>query len=307
MPRHCRARSRALIVVCTKSPFIWPAAVVKLLAASALRTSIGVTPSAAILSGSSQMRMAKRLPAEDLRVGDAVDRLQPRLHDARQVVGDLRAGQHLAVERQVHQRGRFARLLDHDRVLRLRAAARSCTCWTLDSTSVTARSGLASRRRLSVTVADVLPRGRGERVDALGAGHRLLDRHRDEALDHVGVGAWVGRRDRDRGVGQLGILAHLQVERGAQADEQDEQADDRGSTGRRMKMSVNDMGRLPTASAARPAARALGELSILTWLPLIELELAGGDDLLAAAAVRTSIATRSSRTWPGFHEAALDA
>ena len=52
----------ALMVVWTKSPFTWPAAVVKLLAESALRTSSGVTPSAAILSGLSQTRMAKVWP-----------------------------------------------------------------------------------------------------------------------------------------------------------------------------------------------------------------------------------------------------
>ena len=52
----------ALMVVCTKSPFTWPAAVTKLLAASALRTSSGVMASAAILSGLSQTRMAKVCP-----------------------------------------------------------------------------------------------------------------------------------------------------------------------------------------------------------------------------------------------------
>ena len=52
----------ALIVVWTKSPFTWPAAVTKLLLASAVRTSMGVTPSAAILSGLSQMRMANVWP-----------------------------------------------------------------------------------------------------------------------------------------------------------------------------------------------------------------------------------------------------
>ena len=52
----------ALIVVCTKSPLIWPAADVKLLAASAVRTSVGVTPSAAIFSGLSQMRIANVCP-----------------------------------------------------------------------------------------------------------------------------------------------------------------------------------------------------------------------------------------------------
>ena len=45
-----------------KSPFTLPAAVVKLFCASALLTSSGVMPSAAILSGLSQTRMAKVEP-----------------------------------------------------------------------------------------------------------------------------------------------------------------------------------------------------------------------------------------------------
>ncbi len=52
----------ASILVCTKSPFTWPGAEVKLLLASASRTSRGVTPSAAMRSGSSQIRMAKTWP-----------------------------------------------------------------------------------------------------------------------------------------------------------------------------------------------------------------------------------------------------
>ena len=52
----------ASILVCTKSPFTWPGAEVKLLAASATRTSSGVTPSEAMRSGSSQMRMANTCP-----------------------------------------------------------------------------------------------------------------------------------------------------------------------------------------------------------------------------------------------------
>ena len=52
----------ASMPVCTKSPLIWPAAEVKLLAARAVRTSAGVMSSAAIRFGSSQMRMAKVWP-----------------------------------------------------------------------------------------------------------------------------------------------------------------------------------------------------------------------------------------------------
>ena len=52
----------ALMFCCVKSPFTWPAAVVKLFCASAFETSSGVMPSEAILSGLSQTRMAKVAP-----------------------------------------------------------------------------------------------------------------------------------------------------------------------------------------------------------------------------------------------------
>ena len=52
----------ALIVNLTKSPLIWPGAEVKLLAARAARTSLGVMFSPAMRSGSSQTRMAKVWP-----------------------------------------------------------------------------------------------------------------------------------------------------------------------------------------------------------------------------------------------------
>ena len=52
----------AFTLIWVKSLFTSPAAVVKLLAASAARTSFGVTPSAAIRVGSSQMRIENALP-----------------------------------------------------------------------------------------------------------------------------------------------------------------------------------------------------------------------------------------------------
>ena len=67
----------ALMLVCTKSPFTWPGAEVKLLAGER---------GAHVERGHAERRHAVRiepdahgedLPAEDLRVGDAVDGLQP--------------------------------------------------------------------------------------------------------------------------------------------------------------------------------------------------------------------------------------
>ena len=119
----------------------------------------------------------ERLPAEDLRVGDAVDGLQLGLHHARQVVGDLRRGQHVAVERQVHERRGLARLLDDDGVhglLRQDAAHLVDLGQHVGDGAV--RVGVEAQ--VERHRADVLLRGRAQRVDAFGAGHRLLDRGR---------------------------------------------------------------------------------------------------------------------------------
>ncbi len=56
----------------------------------------GVTPRAAILSGSSQMRMANVWPPRICALATPSIVCSLRLHHARQVVGDLRGGQHLA-------------------------------------------------------------------------------------------------------------------------------------------------------------------------------------------------------------------
>ena len=164
------------------------------------------------------------LSAENLSVGDAVDGLQARLDDAGQVVGDLGRGHHVRVERQVHERVALAGLLDHDRVV---GVARQETAHLIDfgqgvghrPVRIGVETQIERDRRL------VLLRGRDERVDSLGARHRLLDRGGDEALDDIRGRAGIGRGDGDRGVRGLGKLSHLKPEGGHPADQQNEQAD----------------------------------------------------------------------------------
>ena len=164
------------------------------------------------------------LAAENLGVGDAVDGLQARLDDAGQIVGDLGRGHHLRVERQVHEREALAGLLDHDRIV---GVARQEAAHLIDlGQGVGHRPvGIGVETQIERDRRGVLLRGRDQRVDALGARHRLLDRGRDEALDDVGRGAGVGRGDGDRGVRGLGELPHLKPEGGHSADQQNEQAD----------------------------------------------------------------------------------
>ena len=61
----------------------------------------------------------EHLAAENLRVGDAVDRLQPRLDDSGQIVGDLRGRHHARIERQIHEGEALPRLLDDHRIVGL--------------------------------------------------------------------------------------------------------------------------------------------------------------------------------------------
>ena len=163
------------------------------------------------------------LAAQDLGVGDAVDGLQPGLHHARQVVGDLRAGHHLAVEGEVHERGGLAGLLDDDGVLQF---ARQLALDLLDLREhVRDRPvGVGVETQVEGDDAVVLLRGGGERVDALGAGDRLLDGRGDEPLDEVGVGARVGGGHGDGGVGDAGVLAHREICERGEPDQQDQQA-----------------------------------------------------------------------------------
>ena len=143
------------------------------------------------------------LAAEDLRVGDAVDGLQLRLDDADEIVGDLRRRHHRRIERQVHQRGALPGLLDDHRivgVLRQHAAHLVDLGQRVGHRPV----GVGVEPQVKGDGRDVLLRGRRQRVDAVGARHRLLDRRGDEALDDVGVGARIGGGDGDRRVRQSG-------------------------------------------------------------------------------------------------------
>ena len=165
------------------------------------------------------------LPAQDLRIGDAVDRLQAGLHDAREIVGDLRGRHHVRIERQVHQGEALPGLLDDDGIV---GFARQQAAHLVDLRERVGHRpvGIGVEAQVEGDRRDVLLRGRDERVDALGARDRLFDRRRDEALDHVGRRAGIGGRDRDRRIRRLGKLADLQFQPRHAADQQDEQADD---------------------------------------------------------------------------------
>ena len=244
----------ALMVVWTKSPFTWPAAVMKLLVGERVAHVDGGDAERRHLVRIEPDAHGEGLAAQDLRIGDAVDGLQPGLHHPRQIVGDLRAGHHLAVEGEVHQRGGLAGLLDDDGVLRL---ARQLALDLLDLRQHVGDRpvGVGVEPQVEGDDAVVLLRGGGERVDALGAGDRLLDGRGDEALDEVGVGARVGRGDGDGGVGDpADIAAPCRLKSEASPISRISRLTTLASTGRRMKMSVNDIAGLPAIASAADRA-----------------------------------------------------
>ena len=167
------------------------------------------------------------LVADQLGLGHPRYGLQFRLYDAQQVVVDLRCAHHLAVEGQIHQRGRIAGLRRDYWVFRLLGQhgapagdlgldlGQRLIGWVVQlHVGLDHRLALAARRR--------------QVVDTLRLGDRLLQRGRDEALDQFAAGARIGGRDRHHGVARLGVLAYLERADRTQPDDQDQQADDAG-------------------------------------------------------------------------------
>ena len=195
----------------------------------------------------------EHLAAEHLGLSHAVDGLQLRLYHALEVVADLGRGHHVRVERQIEQRVALARLLGDDGVVGL-ARQNALHLGELRQHVGHGAVGIGIQPEVERDRAHILVGRCGERVDAFGARHRLLDRHGDEALNEVGVGAGIGREDRDRRIGQLGILPDGQLESRLRADEQDQQAHHRGKH-RPFDKEIGEAHVL-TASASPPGASA---------------------------------------------------
>ncbi len=155
----------------------------------------------------------------------ALDRDQFGLDHPGQIVGDLVVVQRLAGERHVHRRNLLALLQVDHRVFGLR--------WQLPAHLVDLCCDLGKRLvrilvQLDVGLDHAGPgrAGRGQVVDTLGAGDLALQRRGDEALDQVSIRPEIGGADVHHRIAHLGVLAHVQLAVGAQAEQQDEQADD---------------------------------------------------------------------------------
>ena len=183
-------------------------------------------PSAAIRSGFSQMRIAKvRSPRMSARCTPLIA-LSLRLHDARQVVGDLVLIEIGGREAEIHRRelrvGGFE--LD-DRRLGLR---RQVVAHLRDLRLDLRQRGVGVVVQLQVhgDRAEPLRARRLHVVDAVGAGDHALERRGDEAAHQVGVRADVDRRDPDDGDVAARILPDAERADRLQPGDQDDEVDD---------------------------------------------------------------------------------
>ena len=167
----------------------------------------------------------RKLPAaEDLRILDTRHGIELRFDHARQIVGDAVGWQDVAAE--AHVSG-IDRLADGDvehRLLRLRRQ--------LVTDGGDLRLDLGERAVGVVVEAqrrgdgrESIDAGRGEVVDPLRLGDRLLERLGDETGHRVGIRAVVGSGHGDHGVLGLRILAHRQLGERAHAEHQNQRAD----------------------------------------------------------------------------------
>ena len=169
----------------------------------------------------------ERLPAEDLGRLHTLQRLELRLDDARQIIGDLIGGEDVAGEAHVHRIDGLSHL---DRDDRLQRSCRQLVQHRLDL-DVDFRRGL---RRVVVLAqihrdrAGAALAGRLHIVDAVGLRDGGLHRRGDEPGDRVGVGAREAGADGDHAVLGLGVGEHLERTERAQPDDEDDQAHHRG-------------------------------------------------------------------------------
>ncbi len=166
----------------------------------------------------------KHLIAEDLGLGHAGQGGQLGLDHPRQVVGDLRVGQLVAVEADVHQRRGVGGFLAQHRVF---GVLRQLVLHLVGLGQQFGEQTVAVGTDARVDRDDrhILPAPRGHVVDAVGAGQTLLQWLGDIALDGLGIGPGVSRGHRDQGVFHLRVLADGQFAECLEAKQDDQQTD----------------------------------------------------------------------------------
>ena len=165
---------------------------------------------------------------EDIGALHALERRQPRLHDAHDVVGDFVLLEELRGEAQVGG-GELAvgRLDVDDRHLRFRRQV-AANLVDLGSDLGQRLGGVVVEAQPRADGRDALRALRFDVVDAVRRGDDALERSRHEASHQVGVGADVDGGDGDRRVLAAGVLAHVQRSDRLHAGDHDDQVDDQG-------------------------------------------------------------------------------
>ena len=168
----------------------------------------------------------ERAVAEDVGALHAADGAQLRLHDARQVVGDLVLIEVGGREAEVHRRelGVGGLELDDRRLGLGRQVVANLRDLRLDLGE--RGVGVVVELQVHGDRAEPLRARRLHVVDAVGAGDHALERRRDEAAHQVGVRADVGRRDADDRDVAARVLPDAQRADRLQAGDQDDQVDD---------------------------------------------------------------------------------
>ena len=214
----------------------------------AASTSPAVTLRAASCTGSSQTRMANCAAAEYLRVADAFDRREARLHHLRQELRHLLRVHRGGADGDIHQREFEAGALHDDRVLRVDRQLPAHLLHLgehVDQRLV----GVGVELHVDRDGARAERARRGDVVDVVGVQHRLGDRRGDEALHQAGAGAGIDGGDRDDRFLDLRIFAHRHVEEALQAEQQDE---DRGDE-RQDRPADEGLGEIHGVSSRRRA------------------------------------------------------
>ena len=194
-------------------------------------------------SGLSQARMRERAPAEDVGALHALDRRQPRLHDADQVVGDLVV---LRGSSEPKLRYIAANCASDGSMLMAGTSAsggRSARTWfTRALMSASALGGVEVQLQPDVDGRQALDALRLDVVDAVGGGDRALERRGDEAAHQVGAGADVDGASRVTvALSSFGYWRTFSVRIACSPAMMITRLTTIASTGRRMKRSVSFM------------------------------------------------------------------
>jgi hypothetical protein len=197
--------------------------------------------------------------SENADLGHAGDVLDAVGDEAVGEIGQFERSVPRARQRQIHDRLGVGLDLGDDRLVDL---GRHAAAHAADAVAHVGGGdvGIDIRAEAHRDEAALLAAGRGDDLDALDAGDRVLQDLRDLRLDDLGRGAAIIGADRDDRLVDIGIFAHRQAVIGDDADQHDQQAHHRREDGPADEKFEQAHCRTLTGAAARwsaPVARFL--------------------------------------------------